>query len=169
MAPEINEQCATLVRFDVAYRGAFHCAPGAFIAGAAGFPHLQHYARELYQLPGVAHTCEFGVYLTFYMMLPMTMGKLGCLAGSMLTLLGVKKELLLPHERGPKPPAEQRYGPYSQPGAHALMSKLSLLLNTIAIVFAAAYLLDRPVFDKMVDISMRAVSFNRIEYPDEWG
>ncbi|MBT5810581.1 MAG: hypothetical protein HOI19_09410, partial [Rhodospirillaceae bacterium] len=92
---------ALLARFDVGYRGAFHCAPGRFICGdePRGFPHLQHFAREVYQIAGVAPTCEFGVYLTFYAMLPMTLSKLGCVPGSLLTLLGVRRELSLPHER----------------------------------------------------------------------
>lgn len=42
----------TLVRFDVAYHGAFKCN----IRRIEDYPHLSHYLRELYQWPGIQET-----------------------------------------------------------------------------------------------------------------
>ncbi|MEI7133550.1 glutathione S-transferase family protein [Pectobacterium atrosepticum] len=42
----------TLIRFDVAYHGAFKCN----LKRIADYPHLSHYLRELYQWPGIAET-----------------------------------------------------------------------------------------------------------------
>lgn len=52
----------TLVRFDVAYHGAFKCNRNRLI----DMPNLWRYARELYALPGVADTVRFEVYKNGY-------------------------------------------------------------------------------------------------------
>ncbi len=44
----------TLIRFDVAYHGIFKCDRKRII----DYPHLSGYLREIYQLPGVAETCD---------------------------------------------------------------------------------------------------------------
>ena len=52
----------TLVRFDVAYHGAFKCN----IRRLADYPNLFGFARELYQMPGIAKTVDFEVYKRGY-------------------------------------------------------------------------------------------------------
>lgn len=44
----------TLVRFDIAYYGAFNCN----LRRIADYPHLSGYLRELYQWPGIASTVK---------------------------------------------------------------------------------------------------------------
>lgn len=44
----------TLIRFDVAYYGLFKCNRRRI----QDYPHLSGYLRDLYQLPGVADTCD---------------------------------------------------------------------------------------------------------------
>lgn len=44
--------CATLVRFDIGYYGAFKYN----LCRIADYPALPHYPRELYQWPGIADT-----------------------------------------------------------------------------------------------------------------
>lgn len=44
----------TLIRFDVSYHGIFKCNRRRI----ADYPHLSGYLRDLYQLPGVADTCD---------------------------------------------------------------------------------------------------------------
>lgn len=48
----------TLVRFDVAYYGAFKCN----LKRLVDFPRLWRYARHLYHQPGVAETVKFDLY-----------------------------------------------------------------------------------------------------------
>ena len=52
----------TLVRFDVAYYSAFKCNLRRLI----DYPNLWGYARELYQMPGIAETVRFDVYRKGY-------------------------------------------------------------------------------------------------------
>jgi putative glutathione S-transferase len=52
----------TLARFDVAYHYAFKCN----IRRLTDYPNLWPYAREIYQMPGVAGTVDFGIYKTGY-------------------------------------------------------------------------------------------------------
>ncbi len=52
----------TLVRFDVAYFGAFKCN----LRRLCDYANLWPYARELYQLPGVAETVDFEIYKRGY-------------------------------------------------------------------------------------------------------
>lgn len=44
----------TLIRFDVAYHGLFKCDR----ARIADYEHLSGYLREIYQMPGIAQTCD---------------------------------------------------------------------------------------------------------------
>lgn len=52
----------TLIRFDVAYYGAFKCNLKRLI----DYPNLWSYTRRLYQTPGVAETVKFDVYRKGY-------------------------------------------------------------------------------------------------------
>lgn len=52
----------TLVRFDVAYHGAFKCNKMRII----DYPNLWAYAREVFQMTGVAETVRFDVYKQGY-------------------------------------------------------------------------------------------------------
>ncbi len=52
----------TLVRFDVAYYGAFKCNKKMI----RDYPNLAGYTRELYQLPGVAETVDTDIYKAGY-------------------------------------------------------------------------------------------------------
>ncbi|MFK8184155.1 MAG: glutathione S-transferase family protein [Phormidesmis sp.] len=44
----------TLIRFDVAYHGIFKCNR----CRISDYPHLSGYLRDIYQLPGIAETCD---------------------------------------------------------------------------------------------------------------
>lgn len=44
----------TLIRFDVAYHGIFKCNRRRI----ADYPHLSGYLSDIYQLPGIAETCD---------------------------------------------------------------------------------------------------------------
>ncbi len=52
----------TLARFDVAYHYAFKCN----IRRLMDYPNLWAYAREIYQMPGVANTVDFEIYKAGY-------------------------------------------------------------------------------------------------------
>lgn len=52
----------TLVRFDTAYYGAFKCN----LRRLVDYPNLWPYARELYQVPGIAETVNFETYRRGY-------------------------------------------------------------------------------------------------------
>ena len=52
----------TLARFDVAYHSAFKCNLRRLI----DYPNLWAYAREIYQMPGVAGTVDFDIYRRGY-------------------------------------------------------------------------------------------------------
>lgn len=52
----------TLARFDVAYHGAFKCN----LRRLVDYPGLWAYARDLYQMPGLAGTVRFDVYKAGY-------------------------------------------------------------------------------------------------------
>jgi putative glutathione S-transferase len=52
----------TLVRFDAAYYGAFKCN----IRRLVDYPNLWAYARELYQMPGIAETVDLEIYKQGY-------------------------------------------------------------------------------------------------------
>ncbi|MBO21736.1 MAG: glutathione-dependent reductase [Rhodospirillaceae bacterium] len=52
----------TLIRFDVAYYGAFKCNLRRLI----DYPNLWAYTREIYQMPGIADTVDLDVYKRGY-------------------------------------------------------------------------------------------------------
>lgn len=52
----------TLARFDVAYHYAFRCN----LKKISDYEHLWSYAREIYQMPGVAQTVRFEIYKRGY-------------------------------------------------------------------------------------------------------
>lgn len=52
----------TLARFDVAYHYAFKCN----LKRLSDYAHLWPYAREIYQMPGVAETVKFDIYKRGY-------------------------------------------------------------------------------------------------------
>lgn len=52
----------TLMRFDVAYVGAFKCN----LRRIQDYPNLWGYVRELYQIPGIAETCDLDTYKSGY-------------------------------------------------------------------------------------------------------
>ena len=52
----------TLMRFDVAYFGAFKCN----LRRIQDYPNLWGYVRELYQMPGIAATCDLDAYKQGY-------------------------------------------------------------------------------------------------------
>jgi len=52
----------TLIRFDIAYYGAFKCNLKRLI----DYPNLWSYTRKLYQVPGIAETVKFDVYRKGY-------------------------------------------------------------------------------------------------------
>ena len=52
----------TLARFDVAYHYAFKCN----LARLTDYPNLWRYAREIYQMPGIAETVRFDIYKQGY-------------------------------------------------------------------------------------------------------
>ena len=52
----------TLMRFDVAYFGAFKCN----LRRIQNYPNLWGYVRELYQMPGIAQTCDLNAYKQGY-------------------------------------------------------------------------------------------------------
>ncbi len=47
----------TLIRFDIVYYGLFKCNQRRI----QDYPHLSGYLRELYQLPGIADTCQLDI------------------------------------------------------------------------------------------------------------
>ena len=52
----------TLVRFDVAYFGAFKCNKRRIV----DYPNIWAYTRELYQIPGIAETVDTDIYKAGY-------------------------------------------------------------------------------------------------------
>ncbi|NKB49796.1 MAG: glutathione S-transferase family protein [Alphaproteobacteria bacterium] len=52
----------TLIRFDVAYFGAFKCN----LRRLMDYPHVWAYTREIYQMPGVAETCDLDIFKRGY-------------------------------------------------------------------------------------------------------
>ena len=63
----------TLVRFDVAYNGAFKCN----LRRLVDYPHLWAYTRELYQTPGIAETVDLEIYKQGYYALSALRNPLG--------------------------------------------------------------------------------------------
>ncbi|WP_126171912.1 glutathione S-transferase family protein [Altericroceibacterium xinjiangense] len=76
----------TLVRFDVAYYGAFKCN----IRRIADYPALSNYLRELYQWPGIAGTVKFDQIKSGYYALA---------DKHRIVAAGPEIDLSLPHDR----------------------------------------------------------------------
>lgn len=76
----------TLVRFDVAYHGAFKCN----LRRLEDYPALRNYLRELYQWPGIAGTVNFAEIKRGYWQLT---DKHGVMA------IGPELDLATPHDR----------------------------------------------------------------------
>ena len=81
----------TLIRFDVAYYGLFKCN----VRRIAEYQHLSSYVRDIYQLPGIASTCDITAIKRDYFgnLFPLNPGGIIPLGPDLDTLL-------TPHERG---------------------------------------------------------------------
>ncbi len=77
----------TLVRFDVAYHGAFKCN----LRRLEDYPALRGYLRELYQWPGIAGTVDFAEIKQIYY---------GMIDRHGIVALGPELDLTTPHSRG---------------------------------------------------------------------
>ena len=80
----------TLVRFDVGYHSAFKCNLRRLI----DHPNLWAYARDLYQMPGVAETVKFDVYRRGYHSRSDLRNPLG------IVPIGPDNDWMAPHGRG---------------------------------------------------------------------
>lgn len=80
----------TLIRFDVAYHGAFKCNLRRLI----DYPNLWGYARELYQMPGIAETVDFEIFKRGYYSKSELRNPLG------IVPKGPDIDFSLPHGRG---------------------------------------------------------------------
>lgn len=76
----------TLVRFDVAYHGAFKCN----LRRIEDYPALRNYLRELYQWPGIASTVNFAEIKQGYYQLADKHG---------IVAIGPELDLTTPHDR----------------------------------------------------------------------
>ncbi len=80
----------TLIRFDVAYFGAFKCNLHRLL----DYPNVWAYTREIYQMPGVAETCDLDVFKRGYYSASPQRNPLG------IVPLGPIIDPLEPHGRG---------------------------------------------------------------------
>lgn len=80
----------TLARFDVAYHYAFKCN----IRRIMDYPNLWAYAREIYQMPGVAGTVSFNIYKQGYFSPSPLRNPLGIIPA------GPDSDWIEPHARG---------------------------------------------------------------------
>ena len=80
----------TLARFDAAYHSAFKCN----LKRVIDYPNLWAYAREIYQMPGVAETVKFDIYNKGYHSPSELRNPLG------IVPIGPQNDWLAPHERG---------------------------------------------------------------------
>ncbi len=80
----------TLMRFDVAYFGAFKCN----LRRIQDYPNLWGYVRELYQMPGIAQTCDLGAYKQGYYSISEERNPLG------IVPKGPAIDFATPHDRG---------------------------------------------------------------------
>ncbi len=80
----------TLVRFDVAYHGAFKCNLRRLI----DYPNLWPYARDLYHTPGIAETVDLETYKRGYYSPSLQRNLTG------IVPLGPAIDFSLPHDRG---------------------------------------------------------------------
>lgn len=80
----------TLARFDVAYHTAFKCNRARIV----DYPNLWGFAREVYQMPGVAETVDFDIYRAGYYSPSPHRNPLGIVA------IGPRPDWHAPHGRG---------------------------------------------------------------------
>ena len=80
----------TLARFDVAYHSAFKCNLRRLI----DYPNLWAYARDIFQMPGVAVTVDFDIYRRGYHSPSEFRNPLG------IVPIGPQNDWLAPHRRG---------------------------------------------------------------------
>lgn len=80
----------TLARFDVAYHYAFRCN----LNKLSDYQHLWPYAREMYQMPGIAETVKFDIYKKGYFSKSEKRNPLGIIP------IGPKVDWTAPHNRG---------------------------------------------------------------------
>lgn len=80
----------TLVRFDVAYYGAFKCN----LRRLVDYPHLWAYTRDLYQVPGIAETVKPDIYKQGYFSPSKLRNPLG------IVPIGPEVDFWEPHGRG---------------------------------------------------------------------
>ncbi|KQT45275.1 glutathionyl-hydroquinone reductase YqjG [Aureimonas sp. Leaf454] len=80
----------TLVRFDAVYVGHFKCN----LRRIADYPHLSHYLRDLYQVPGIAETVDFDHIKGHYYQSHRMINPTG------IVPLGPEIDLSAPHDRG---------------------------------------------------------------------
>src|SRR4029077_6263013 len=80
----------TLMRFDLVYHGHFKCN----LRRLADYHHLSNYAREIYQMPGVAETVDpWRIKLGYY-------GAMRGVNPSGIIPLGPAVDFSAPHDRG---------------------------------------------------------------------
>ena len=80
----------TLARFDVAYHSAFKCNLKRLI----DYPNLWAYARDIYQIPGIAETVKFDIYRKGYHSQSEVRNPLG------IVPIGPQNDWEAPHGRG---------------------------------------------------------------------
>ena len=80
----------TLIRFDVAYFGAFKCN----LRRLMDYPNVWAYTREIYQMPGVAETCDLDTFKRGYYSANPLRNPLG------IVPLGPIIDPMAPHGRG---------------------------------------------------------------------
>jgi putative glutathione S-transferase len=80
----------TLVRFDAVYVGHFKCN----VRRIADYPHLHNYLKALYQIPGIAKTCDFNHIKKHYYESHETINP------TRIVPLGPELDLTSPHNRG---------------------------------------------------------------------
>ena len=80
----------TLMRFDVAYFGAFKCN----LRRIQDYPNLWGYVRELYQMPGISQTCDAAAYKSGYYSISKECNPLGIIPK------GPAIDFTTPHGRG---------------------------------------------------------------------
>ncbi len=85
----------TLVRFDAVYHGHFKCN----LRRLVDYPNLSNYARELYQVPGVAQTVDFDHIKRHYYTSHTTINPTG------IVPKGPMVDFTQPHDRGRLPSA----------------------------------------------------------------
>lgn len=96
----------TLVRFDAAYHGAFHCNRQRLV----DFPNLWGYARDLYQTPGFGSTTHFDHIKRHYYSIPVVKSQFGIVPKG-----PDEAEWLRPHDRAERFGAGEKFR-YHQEG-----------------------------------------------------